>query len=208
MTATTKDEPISEWLRALRTGDDEAATYLWKHFADKLCAAVRRRIRLDTRRLYDEDDAAQSAFHSLCRGVSQGQFPDLNDRDSLWRLLLVIALRKVNKRHRFDLQERRDVRRTSGDAQLADTDEGLSSVDEISADAPSPDLAAEFVDTYELLLEQLDDEMLQRIVELKLEGFTNVEVAEKLSCTRKTVQRKLEIVRRAWQNGDDNGELQ
>ena len=207
MTATT-EEPISEWLRALRNRDDEAATNLWNHFAGKLCDAVRRRIRRDTRRLYDEEDAAQSAFHSLCRGVSEGQFPDLNDRDSLWRLLLVIALRKVNKRHRFDLQERRDVRRTSGDARLADSEEGLSSVDEVSTGLPGPDLAAEFVDTYELLLGQLDDEMLQRIVELKLEGFTNIEVADELNCTRKTVQRKLEMVRRAWQNGDDQEGLQ
>ena len=38
---------------------------------------------------------ALSAFDSFCRGAEQGRFPDLNDRDNLWRLLVVFTTRKA-----------------------------------------------------------------------------------------------------------------
>jgi hypothetical protein len=47
------------------------------------------------RRSYDEEDAALSAFHSLCRVISERRQADLGDRDNLWRLLVTITERKV-----------------------------------------------------------------------------------------------------------------
>jgi hypothetical protein len=43
------------------------------------------------RRAADEEDVVQDAFHSFFRGVSAGRFPQLNDRDNLWRLLVAIC---------------------------------------------------------------------------------------------------------------------
>ena len=37
----------------------------------------------------------QNAFHSFFRGVAAGRFPQLDDRDNLWRLLVVITARKA-----------------------------------------------------------------------------------------------------------------
>ena len=39
----------------------------------------------------EPEDVALSAFNSLCRGLENGRFPKLQDRDDLWRLLVVIA---------------------------------------------------------------------------------------------------------------------
>ena len=33
----------------------------------------------------------RSAFGSVIEGISQGRFPRLDDRDDLWRILMVIA---------------------------------------------------------------------------------------------------------------------
>ena len=43
----------------------------------------------------DEEDVALSAFDSFCRGAQRGRFPQLDDRDNLWRLLVVITSRKA-----------------------------------------------------------------------------------------------------------------
>ena len=43
----------------------------------------------------DEEDAALSAFNSFCDGAARGKFPQLADRDDLWRLLVVITARKA-----------------------------------------------------------------------------------------------------------------
>jgi DNA-directed RNA polymerase specialized sigma24 family protein len=112
------DDPISVWIKDLRSGEDSAAQKIWNHFVGRLYQAVRSQIRQETRRVYDEEDAAQSAFHSLCAGIAAGRFPDLNDGESLWRLLLVIASRKVAHRHRYDEREQRDIRRTIYDGTL------------------------------------------------------------------------------------------
>ena len=55
----------------------------------------------------DEEDAALSAFDSLCAGLARGQFPQLADRDDLWRLLVVITTRKVQAQARRRLRQKR-----------------------------------------------------------------------------------------------------
>ena len=43
----------------------------------------------------DEEDIVQNAFHSFFQGVANGRFlSQLDDRDNLWRLLVVITARK------------------------------------------------------------------------------------------------------------------
>ena len=55
----------------------------------------------------DEEDAALSAFESLYAGLANGKFPQLNDRDDLWRLLVVITSRKVLLQARRQLRQKR-----------------------------------------------------------------------------------------------------
>jgi hypothetical protein len=38
---------------------------------------------------------AVSAFDSFCRAAEGGRFPQLSDRNSLWRLLVVLTARKA-----------------------------------------------------------------------------------------------------------------
>lgn len=50
----------------------------------------------------------------------------------------------------------------------------------------------------ELFLEQLSEATLRGIVSMKLHGFTNEEIAEKIGCATRTVERKLGLIRRLW----------
>jgi DNA-directed RNA polymerase specialized sigma24 family protein len=63
---------------------------------------------------------------------------------------------------------------------------------------PTPEFAAEFVETCECLFQSLDDPALKQVVTLRMEGYTDAEVADQLRCSRRTVQRRLEVVRRRW----------
>ncbi len=194
-----EDEPITLWTEELRAGEEVAARHIWNHFASKLTDAARKKLAPATRRVYDENDAAQSAFHSLCVGVSDGSFPDLTDRDSLWRLLLVITARKVQHRHRYDAQQCRDINRTSTDSVFLPV-EGNSDVkvERFVSREPTPEFTAEFVDSCECLFDKLNDSQLRSIAQLKVEGHTDNEIAAKLSVSRRTVQRRLEMIRRIW----------
>ena len=48
------------------------------------------------------------------------------------------------------------------------------------------------------LLEVLGDAGLRAVALWKMEGYTNAEIADKLGCTRRTVERKLRVIRAIW----------
>lgn len=48
------------------------------------------------------------------------------------------------------------------------------------------------------LLECLKDDSLRQVALWKLEGLTNREIAERLGCVEKTIERKLKSIRQLW----------
>lgn len=196
--AMADTDPVSLWIEGLRQADDVAAHGVWNHFAGRLSELARRRISPSTKRVYDQEDAVQSMFLSVCLGLEEGRFPDLKDREGLWRLMLVITSQKISNRHRFDRQQRRDIRRTASESVFcpgADVDAFADNGLMLSRE-PTPEFAAEFLETCETLFHGLADPLLEQVVTLRLEGFSNTEISERMDCSRRTVQRRLEIIRR------------
>ncbi len=82
----------------------------------------------------------------------------------------------------------------------------VDSADDVSRDAvtqlpsrePTPDFAVEFAESCEALFQRLDDPELQKVVTLRMEGYTDSEIGARLKCSRRSVQRSLEVVRRQW----------
>ena len=191
------EEPVSQWIEQLSEADPLAAQRLWEHFCKRLMSYARGRLKAATRRIYDEEDAAVSAFRSLCRGIEAQKFPNVADRDNLWALLLMIASRKIMNRNRYDDQQCRSGGRTISESVLDHTG-STNPLHSISAREPTPELSAEVADLSEYLLNLLPEADLKRLVLLKLEGHTNEEAAEMMGVTRRTVHRKLERIRRVW----------
>jgi RNA polymerase sigma factor (sigma-70 family) len=193
------EDPITEWMRQLQSGSQEAAGRIWEHYFRKLYAFARKRISTRMRRAYDEEDVALSAFHSMCEGMTAGRFPDLTDRDNLWRLMLTITVRKIAIRQRYDHREKRDAALLITESGLfASLPESSLGLDALPNAEPTPDFAAEMTETCNALFQALSEDNLRDIARLKIEGYTNGEIADKLAVTRRTVERKLERIRREW----------
>ncbi|XZE56470.1 ECF-type sigma factor [Planctomycetaceae bacterium SH139] len=192
------DDPVTIWLNELRNADPLAAAKLWEHFVGRIQGVARQKLKSESRRVYDEDDVALSVFHSICAGITAGRFTELQDRDCLWRLILVITSRKISHRHRYDGRECRNANRNYSNFIFRDAEGTISaaSLGEVLSREPTPEFAAEFIETCELLLNSLDDPNLAQVVALRMEGYNDTEIAELLSCSRRTVQRRLEIIRR------------
>jgi DNA-directed RNA polymerase specialized sigma24 family protein len=47
-------------------------------------------------------------------------------------------------------------------------------------------------------LDSLPDPTLREVARLRMEGQTNEEIAARLGCVVRTVERKLEVVRKLW----------
>lgn len=193
------ESPVSIWIQQLAGGDQSAAQGLWQHYCEQLMRFSRSRLDGGTRRLYDEEDASASAFRSLCRGIEARRFPDITDRSNLWALLIVIAGRKISNQKRYQNQQRRSNAQTVNESTLSARDGSLANpLDQFDSGEPTPAFAVEVADTSEHLLNMLPEKELQQLALLKFEGFTNDEAAEHLQVTRRTVQRKLERIRRIW----------
>lgn len=192
------DDPVSVWIEELRRADQDSARLVWNHFAGRLLALAGQRLSARSKRVYDEEDAVQSVFQSICSGFAQGRFPDLKDREGLWRLMLVITSQKIANRYRFDAQQRRDIRRTATDSIFSSTSEDsrveLGTM--VASREPTPEFAAEFVDTCDAFFRGLNDPLLEQVAALRMEGFTDNEIAARMDCSRRTIQRRLEMIRR------------
>lgn len=197
------DEPVTAWIEQLSHSSGDAAHYLWQHFCKRLTEYAGRRLSITTKRVYDHDDAAVSAFRSLCRGVEEQRFPNLRDRDSLWALLVTIAARKTANRRRYDHQQRRDVKKNLTSDLLLATELPLG-VETLQAFEPTPEFAVEVADLSEKFFEQLPEPELKQLMLLKLEGLTNEECADRMHLSRRTIQRKLERIRRIWLDWQDS----
>ena len=61
------------------------------------------------------------------------------------------------------------------------------------------ELVSALVEECQRLLRSLGDAQLQAVAQWKLEGFTNEEIAGKLTCTPRTIERKLRLIRAVWE---------
>jgi hypothetical protein len=107
--STTGEGSVTRWLGDLKSGGDAAAKHVWGRYSDRLVRLARRKLQARAGAAEDEEDAALSAFDSFCRGAAQGRYPRLDDRDDLWRLLVVITVRKAH-----DLAERENAQKRGG----------------------------------------------------------------------------------------------
>jgi hypothetical protein len=64
---------------------------------------------------------------------------------------------------------------------------------------PTPAFAAQVTEECERLLKQLGSAELRSIAVWKMEGDTNEDIATKLQCAPRTVERKLERIRLIWE---------
>jgi DNA-directed RNA polymerase specialized sigma24 family protein len=191
---------VTRWISDLKGGETQAAQGLWERYFTRMVDLARVRLRSSRGRDAgsDEEDAAISAFDSMCAGLARGKFPRLADRENLWRLLVVMTTRKVMAQARRRLREKRGggLVRTAADlADIgADDEDGL--LDRVVSSEPTPEFATMFAEEYRLLLERLDDDVLRKVAVLRMEGHTNDEIADKLGCARRTVARQLALIRR------------
>jgi DNA-directed RNA polymerase specialized sigma24 family protein len=186
---------ITHWLGLLQAGDAAAAQPLWDTYFRQLVGLARARLQGVPRRAADEEDAAVSAFESFFRGVQAGRFPQLADRDDLWRLLVLLTARKASRLRKHEQRDKRGGGKVLAMSDLDAADDGLV---EFVGSVPTPDFAAEVAEECRRLLALLGEQELRAVALAKMEGCTVAEIAERLGCAPRTVERKLALIRSLW----------
>lgn len=195
-----ESDEITRWIGGLSAGDQAAAEALWRTYFGRLTRLARQKLDPRAARPSDEEDAALSAMHSFCRGMRAGRYPELAGRDELWRLLVTIVMRKVSKQHRAERRQKRGGGRTRGESAFlgGDDDEAYRGIEQVLGAQPTAETALLLAESCQQMLAVLQDDALRQIAQLKLEGYTNDEIAAKLDCTTRSVERKLSRIRNRW----------
>ncbi|MGO9108934.1 MAG: ECF-type sigma factor [Thermoguttaceae bacterium] len=201
------EEPgsVTHWIKALKAGEPLAAQPLWERYFKRLVGVARGHFPILRKAgaIEDEEDAALSAFNSVCLGLVKGRYPELSDRDDLWRLLVLIADRKaINQAERWGRQKRGGgslVRES--DLEAAGKGQDSYGFDELVGPDPTPEFVALMAEECQRLMGLLEHPELQlvEIANWKLEGFTRDEIAGKLGCSLRTVAMRLGLIRKTWE---------
>jgi RNA polymerase sigma factor (sigma-70 family) len=189
---------VTAWIGQLQAGEEDALKKLLGRYRKCLVARARRRLK-GVRGLDDEEGVVQEAVWSFYRRLKAGQEFRLTSRHDLLALLThIIACKAVNLID-HELCDKRDIRKLRGESALA-----------ILADSgePTPLEQAVLDDCYRHCVSALPDK-LRDVAELHLAGYTHKEIAARLGCVERTVERKMALILRKWQEiaeqGDNEG---
>jgi RNA polymerase sigma factor (sigma-70 family) len=170
----------------VQKGSSSAIRPLLSAYFDRLVRLASKRLRnLPALDGYDEDLALRS-FHSVCQRLRDPSRPlDLAGRDELWRLL---ATRTVSRT--IDLIRRHRPIDAPGHDDVA----------QLLTREPTPEQAAELADECRRLLDSLKEPDLRQIALWKVEGYTHEEIAARLDCVPRTIERKVSRIRLLWKH--------
>ena len=191
---------VTCWIDLLKAGDPAAAQKMWEVYFERLVALARKKLQGIPRRAADEEDVALCALDSFCRGAKRGHYPQLADRNDLWQYLVLITARKAIDLVHHERRQKRGGGAVRGESALVEAkgSSATAGVEGIADAAPTPEFAAQMAEECQRLLGMLTEPDLRSVALWKLEGYTNEEIAAKLGCVERTVERKVRRIRAIW----------
>ncbi len=181
-------------LNRWRNGDEDAARELFQIYEERLLGLARQRISQRFGSRLDPEDVVQSVFRTFFTRSQEGKF-QVEKPDDVWKLLARITVHKTFRQIAFHRAAKRNVNmeKSQGDDSQ---DYVLSLLDR----GPTPEIANQFLDQVEHLVNRLRPDHRQ-ILELRLQGYKDVEIAEKLNISDRTIRRAMEQVRLCAEQG-------
>lgn len=191
---------ITRWLQLVKQGDGQAAQALWQRYYRRLVGLARKKLRSAPRRVADEEDVVVCAFEKFFRAAEAGKFPNLADRNDLWQVLVLITAQQAVNQVKRQTRQKRGKGRVRGDSVFVKVNDAQvdADIDQVVGREPTPEFAATVAEQCERLLAALESDSLAAIAVWKMEGRTNKEIAHELSCTVRSVERKLRLIREIW----------
>ena len=163
-------EAPQDIFRRWQSQDPAAAEEIYRRYAQRLAAIAEKQIGQRLRRRVGPDDIVQSVFRTFFRRAANGEF-QIDHSNSLWNLLVTIALNKIRKQGR-----KRDLPSVE-----------MPSPDDVDHE-PTPDEVASLLDELEFVLAGCESSEPE-ILRLCVQGYSSAEIAEQVGCSRWTVRR-------------------
>lgn len=171
----------AQLLTRCAAGDSVAEAALFERYVVRLTLLARARLSRRLAVRVDPEDIVLSAYRSFFLAAREQRF-ELRYSGDLWRLLVKITLRKVADQAERHTAQRRDMSRDEA---------GEANWRAVIARDPSAAEVAQAIELLEQLLAALPP-LGVRVVQLRLQGYRQDEIAAELHCAERTVRRWLE----------------
>jgi len=194
------ESSVTHWIQELKNGQEGVAQQeLWNRYFRRLAGLARQKLRHLPQRAEDEEDVVLSAMDSFFAGARRGQYPLLHDRTNLWPLLVKITARKAMNQLKKQRAWKRGAGRVRGESVFAqDAHAGLrDDLGQMVGHEPTPEFVVQAAEQCQRLLGLLPED-LRPLAQLKLQGYSNGELAQHLDVVERTVERKLNLIRKHW----------
>jgi len=188
---------ITQILTSTQAVDEAGAEAIWHEFIPKLMRVIEVKLRGMPNRFVDRDDIAQNAMHSLFKGLQGQRFNDVSNCDELWRLLVTITVRKISAQRRRSLAAKRGGGQVRGESVFINDDNAYG-INQILDTNSMPESAEKILQTYQEMLPKITDESSVKTLMLRMEGYSNVEIADRLKCSVSRVEQRIAKIRRTW----------
>jgi len=185
---------ISQFFQQLQLkGDAQSAKEIWIRFFPRLLG-LSGKILSGRDFPLGAEDAVQDAFFQFFVSVQSGRYSHSMNREDLWRVLCMITVQKSRRQ----LIRERAAKRGQGlvrlESQMHLPNGQEFRLDEMIASVPTSEWDLVIAE----MLEQLSDE-LRDVAILRMAGFTNLQIKESLSCSLRSVERRMQIIRATWE---------
>ncbi len=198
MTTTSSAEvrvDLGHILAAAHRGDQSAWEALFRECYPKVRRVVRCKLNRSMRSLYDSTDFASDVMKSLAANFGHLDFASI---DSLMAFLAQVAEQKVIDEYRKRHSLKRDMTR-----ERPILSEGAEAGPvQLSSDDPTASQLCVAKEVQERLLSGVVDETQKTIIQLREQGYSNAEIADRTGWNIRKVQRFLKDLQDAM---DESG---
>jgi len=192
------NESFEKLLDAMQSGEDRAFTAFFNRHYDQLVQFAKKKLGSFPLRTFDEHDVAQSAMKSLFKSLRKNRLEAQNSIE-LWQILISITKNKLIDRRRRQHAQKRGSGMVRGDSIWTQAgDDNLFYEQQDTKQNMTPDAQVELLETTDLLFQRLEDDKTREVARLLLEGYRINDIAEKLNCVRRTIERKIVHIRELW----------
>lgn len=187
---------LSDCLDRVRNGETDAIALLYSRFLDRSVRLAKSQLNVGEDHLIDDEQAAMSALESLIVRVRSGNYAEIKDHVTLWKLLARIIHRKLIKYRRSMYGPKRSPSLPMLRMSPNDGDSTANAKIPVATNEPSPLSAMIASDTLNQILDSLKEPEARTVLLLRLEGYSEAEIAEKLKHSRNWVNRRTQTIRR------------
>jgi DNA-directed RNA polymerase specialized sigma24 family protein len=185
---------VSHWLRELRTGDDQAVEAIWNRYYRRVVELAIRKMKVNPDPAVDGEDIAQLAMHRFCTNATLGCYPNLDDREQLWDLLVVFTLNRIRKH----LRACNTLKRSGRHSQIFEFKKT-----EVLKDLQTPEAPTIMADMVHTWLDRLDREdptgELKQIAIWSMDDISGSEIARILKKRKSSVLLQIRLIRLLWE---------